>query len=206
MITHLTGVCHRIQGLDAVVEVGGVGVLVTCTPAARALLREGESVRLATAMIIREDGWTLFGFVDEDERELFSLLQTVNGVGPKMAATAVGALGVQPLCQALLQSDARSLMKIPGVGKKLADRMVLELRDKPLPQSVEPVEVLDATSDPEVPAWRDAVVGGLESLGWQHRDAETAADIVAEKVATGDVDASSIPVLLRVALASLDRV
>lgn len=205
MITHIAGVCHQLRGLDAVVEVGGVGLLVSCTPNARSLMREGEPVRLATAMVVREDGWTLFGFADDSERELFSLLQTVTGVGPKMAATAVGALGVPTLTSALTQGDARTLVKIPGVGKKLADRMILELRDKPLPQGSPGDEVSLPVHDEVSPEWRAAVVGGLESLGWQRRDAEAAADVVADKVAAGDVGTDSIPVLLRTALASLDR-
>jgi holliday junction DNA helicase RuvA len=205
MITHLAGVCQHIRGLDAVLEVGGVGLLVTCTPSALAQLREGESARLATAMVIREDGWTLFGFADDNERDLFALLQTVTGVGPKMAAGAVGALGVQPLCTAVMQSDARTLVKIPGVGKKLADRIILELRDKALPLGVDSEHATFSSDADDEPAWRDSVVGGLESLGWQRRDAETAADLVASAVNEGEADPANIPGLLKLALASLDR-
>lgn len=205
MITHITGVCHAVSGLDAVVEVGGVGLLVTCTPAARALLREGEQVRLTTAMVVREDGWTLYGFADDSERELFSLLQTVSGVGPKMAATAVGAIGVQPMCNAIINSDPATLIKIPGVGKKVADRMILELRDKSLPMVAQP-DPEPAIDEEQQPQWRSSVVGGLESLGWQRRDAEAAVQIVAEKVTAGEASTDSIPDLLRLALATLDRV
>jgi len=205
VIQHVRGVCHSLNGLDAIIEVGGVGLAVSCTPAARANLQVGAPAHVATALVVREDGWTLFGFADDSERELFAALQTVTGVGPKMAATAIGALGAGDLSRALHQADAATLVRIPGVGKKVADRMILELRDK-----VFPIAGDDAPATPELsasePEWRAAVVGGLESLGWQRRDAEKAADTVAEAIAQDTASAANIPALLRMALASLDRV
>ena len=204
MIASLRGHCTAISGSELVVEVGGVGLLVTCTPSALTGVAPGSEVRLATALVVREDGWTLFGFADEDERALFQSLQSVTGVGPKMAATAVGSLGSAGLSTALSRGDVVTLTKVPGVGKKLADRMVLELKDKVVPaggpsdESVMPV-------DTEAPAWRASVVAGLVSLGWQSRDADGAADLVAEAIVVEGLDATDIPALLRRALTSLDR-
>lgn len=208
MIASLRGRCLTISGSDVVVEVGGVGLLVACTPTALAGARQGEEVQLATALVVREDGWTLFGFADQDERSLFTSLQAVTGVGPKMAAAAVGALGAGGLSVALSRGDVATLVGIPGVGKKLADRMVLELRDKVVPLT-EAVGVEDAplvTGDRELPPWRASVVAGLVSLGWQQRDADGAAEIVAAAVVAEGLDETDIPALLRRALSSLDRV
>lgn len=208
MIASLRGRCLAIAGADVVVEVGGVGLLVTCTTSALAGVRIGEETLLATALVVREDGWTLFGFADDDERALFQSLQSVTGVGPKMAAAAVGALGASGLSGALSRGDVATLVRIPGVGKKLADRMVLELKDKVVPLS----DDMGAPAGPpasaagDVPQWRASVVAGLISLGWQQRDADGAAEIVAAAVIEEGLDVTDIPMLLRRALSSLDRV
>jgi len=204
MIASLRGHCTAISGTEVVVEVGGVGLLVTCTPSALSGVSVGSEVRLATSMVIREDGWTLFGFLDDEERALFQALQSVTGVGPKMAAAAVGALGSTGLSAALSRGDVVTLTKVPGVGKKLADRMVLELKDKVYPVSGD-TDAPPPSSGPSAPGWRTSVVAGLVSLGWQSRDADGAAELVAEAIVAEGLDESDIPALLRRALSSLDR-
>lgn len=209
MIASLRGRCLAISGTEVVVEVGGVGLQVACTPSALAGARPGEEILVATAMVVREDGWTLFGFADNSERELFQSLLAVTGVGPKMAAAAVGSLGAPGLSVALSRGDVATLVGVPGIGKKLADRMVLELKDKVVPLSGDSLDGAPdraAEADKDEPQWRASVVAGLISLGWQQRDADGAVDIVAAAVLQEELDVTDIPMLLRRALSSLDRV
>ncbi len=191
-----------------IVEVGGVGLKVTCTPSATAVARVGKECRLATALIVREDGWSLYGFADEDERGLFDQLQTVTGVGPRMALTAVGTLGTADLVRALGKADIARLTAVPGVGKKTAERMVLELRDKvgALP-GVADVNVEGSTPNGDTLAgWQRQVLDGLVGLGWQLRDAEDAVASVARTVQEESMATNDVGRLLRMALTRLDRV
>ena len=149
-------------GLDhAVVEVGGVGPGGARHPATLARLRRGEQARLATSLVVREDSLTLFGFADAEERELFTLLQTVSGVGPRLALATLAVLDPDALRRALADGDATALTRVPGIGRKGAERMVLELRDK--------VGRRRAPA-PAVPAGaagrRDQVVEALVGLGF----------------------------------------
>lgn len=208
MIASLRGTCLAISGTDIVVEVGGVGLQVACTPSLVASARRGEEIYLATALVVREDGWTLFGFADDDERTMFQSLQTVTGVGPKMAAAAIGVLGAPGLSVALSRGDVATLVGVPGVGKKLADRMVLELKDKIVPLAGDvpaPAGMASPLTDGSQ-QWRASVVAGLLSLGWQQRDADGAVEVVAAAVVDEGLDIADIPMLLRRALSSLDRV
>jgi len=199
VIASVRGHCLTITPESAVVEVGGIGLLVICTPAALGLMRPGAEVTLATALVVREDAWTLYGFADESERGLFDLLQTVNGIGPRIAVAALGALGTAGLNRAISASDATALTKVPGVGRKGAERIVLELRDKVAP----------GASDTAAPAsgggWQSQVTEGLVSLGWQPRDADRAVSLVADDVAAESLDTTNVSALLRRALNRLDR-
>jgi Holliday junction DNA helicase RuvA len=182
-------------GLDhAVVEMGGVGLAVHATPATLAGLRRGEQARLATSLVVREDSLTLFGFADADERDLFTLLQTVSGVGPRLALATLAVLDPDALRRALADGDATALTRVPGIGRKGAERMVLELRDKvvaPAPAPSTPV----ATGGP-----RDQVVEALLGLGFPAKQAEQAVDaVLADHAGT---DASTA---LRAALSRLGR-
>jgi holliday junction DNA helicase RuvA len=181
-------------GLDhAVVDVGGVGLAVHATPNTLARLRRGEQARLATSLVVREDSLTLFGFSDADERELFTLLQTVSGVGPRLALATLAVLDPDALRRALADGDATALTRVPGIGRKGAERMVLELRDK----------VVAPTPTPAVPAAagpRDQVVEALLGLGFPVKPAEAAVDAVLAE--NGVSDASAV---LRAALTRLGR-
>jgi Holliday junction DNA helicase RuvA len=189
-------------GLDhAVVEVGGVGLAVHATPATLARLRRGEQARLATSLQVREDSLTLFGFADADERDLFTLLQTVSGVGPRLALATLAVLDPDALRRALADGDAAVLTRVPGIGRKGAERMVLELRDKVVaPAPAAPT----APTAPTAGAPRDQVVEALVGLGFPVKLAEQAVDAILAESGTGNGtrDASAV---LRAALTRLGR-
>ena len=182
-------------GLDhAVVEVGGAGLAVHATPATLARLRRGEQARLSTSLVVREDSLTLFGFADSDERELFTLLQTVTGVGPRLALATLAVLDPDALRRALADGDATALTRVPGIGRKGAERMVLGLRDK----VVAPAPALTAPAAAGGP--RDQVVEALLGLGFPVKAAEQAVDaVLAENAEAGAAAA------LRSALSQLGR-
>ena len=130
MIASVRGTVAALGPDGAVVEVGGVGLSVSCSPGTLARLRVGEAARLATSLVVREDSLTLYGFADDDERALFELLQTANGVGPKLAQTMLAVHPPRELRRAIATSDFASLTAVPGIGRKGAERIVIELRDR----------------------------------------------------------------------------
>ncbi|MFZ2511690.1 MAG: Holliday junction branch migration protein RuvA [Gordonia sp. (in: high G+C Gram-positive bacteria)] len=130
MISSVSGEVIDIALDHAVVECAGVGYRVLATPPTLATLRCGDHVRLRTAMVVREDSMTLYGFTDPDARELFGVLQTVTGVGPRLAMATLAVLEPDRLRSALADSDVKSLTSVPGIGKRVAERLVVELRDK----------------------------------------------------------------------------
>jgi Holliday junction DNA helicase RuvA len=180
-----------------VVEVGGVGLAVSCTPGTLARLRVGQPARLATSLVVREDSLTLYGFSDDDERSLFELLQTASGVGPRLAQAVLAVLPPTEVRRAVATADVPALTRVPGIGKKGAERLVLELRDR-----VGAVEQPPATGAPVTPVapWRDQVRQALVGLGWSAREAEDAVAAVADgQSAAGDLP-PDVPTLLRAAL------
>jgi holliday junction DNA helicase RuvA len=191
---------------SAVVDVGGVGMLVMCTPSTLAGLRVGEETTLATAMVVREDSLTLFGFADYDERALFELLQTASGVGPKLAQAMLAVHGPDDLRRAVLTEDLTALCRVPGIGRKGAQRVVLELKDR---IGAPRASVAGGTTPSAACAdgWRDAVRSGLLGLGWSPREAEQALDGIAPMADEATSDGGQAPVaeLLRAALQSLSR-
>lgn len=199
MIAFVRGPVAAI-GLDsAVIEVGGVGLQVYCHPGTLATLRPGQEFKLATSMVVREDSLTLYGFSDADEKELFELLQTASGVGPKLAQAALAVLSPDQLRQAVASEDLGMLVKIPGVGKKVAQRLVLELKDKiGAPSRTVSGRPLQSTE-----AWREQVHAGLVGLGWSARDADDAV-IAVSPLAAGSAE-PSVPDLLRAALRALSK-
>ena len=198
MIAGVRGEVWEI-GLDhVVVEVGGVGLAVHATPATLARLRRGEQARLATSLVVREDSLTPFGFAGGVERDLSILLQPVSGVGPRLALAPLAVLDPDALRRALADGDAAALTRVPGIGRKGAERMVLELRDK----VVAPAPAAPAAPSPGGP--RDQVVEALVGLGFPVKLAEQAVDaILAENTAgNGAGEASAV---LRAALTRLGR-
>lgn len=199
MIAHLSGTVARLGPTSVVIDIGGFGVQALCNPSTSVELREGQPVTLSTALVVREDSLTLYGFATEDERDFFELLMTASGVGPKLAQAALAVLRPDALRQAIATEDLAALTKIPGVGRKGAMRIVLELKDKvaatAFASTVEP-----ATRSA---AWREQVSAGLQGLGWSTKDAEAACGTVEHLVA--DDSATSISELMRAALQSLAK-
>jgi Holliday junction DNA helicase RuvA len=187
----------------AVVEVGGVGLLVHCTPATLSGLKLGDATRLSTSLVVREDALTLYGFGDDEEKACFELLQSATGVGPKLAQAAIAVLRPAALKQAIAYEDLDALVRVPGIGRKGAARIVIELKDKVLALGVLPsttVATVGARS-PE-PEWQPQVRAALVGLGYSAREADAAVESVAGDPAAKDADVTA---LLRAALRSLSR-
>jgi Holliday junction DNA helicase RuvA len=167
VIARLRGraVANTPDGL--VVDVGGVGYLVAATPSAVRKADGADEVSLHTYLHVREDALQLYGFADASERELFVLLLSVNGVGPKVALSIVSGSPVDELRRAIALEDAARFQVIPGIGKRTADRIVLELKEKLAAGAPEPAAV--GSSPPHAVA-RDALV----ELGWSVVEAEQA--------------------------------
>ncbi|WP_137293496.1 Holliday junction branch migration protein RuvA [Nocardioides dongxiaopingii] len=198
MIAYVRGQVAAVTLSSAVVDVGGVGLEVMCTPGTLATLRAGHTATLPTSMIVREDSLTLFGFVDDDEKSIFELVQTASGVGPKVAQAITAVLAPDDLRRAIASDDVKTLTKVPGIGQKGAQRIILELKDRiGAPTGVRPGSVAAASAE----AWREQVHQGLVGLGWTTRDAEKAVDAVAPEA--GDVP--DVGALLRAALRSLSK-
>jgi len=163
-------------GLDcAVIEVGGVGLLLYTTAATAASLRPGTEAKLSTTLVVREESLTLYGFADEDERTVFTQVQTVSGVGPRLALAMLAIHAPEGLRRAISGGDLAALTKVPGIGKKGAERIVLELRDKiGVPTGVVSSEMARSAADDAGAQVRDALVG----LGWSARQAEDAVEAV----------------------------
>ena len=174
MIAHLRGTVAGLGPDGAVIEVGGVGMRVQCTPGTLAELRPGEQAQVATSLVVREDSLTLYGFRSDDERNVFELLQTASGVGPRLALAMLAVHTPDALRRAISTEDLKALTMVPGIGTKGAQRIVLEMRDKLGP----PGEVGDGLPggrpSARVPSWRDQVQSGLVNLGWSARDADQA--------------------------------
>lgn len=206
MITSVRGVVLS-AGLDsAVIDVGGVGLFLHITASTAASLRLGAEALLATRLVVREESLTLYGFADEDERAIFNLVQTVSGVGPRLALAMLAIHAPNGLRRAISSGDLVALTKVPGIGKKGAERLVLELRDK-IGQPCGPTssEAAQPRSDEASAQVRDALVG----LGWSSRQADDAVEAVRPAAVDGanltTSKGSDVSDLLRAALRELGR-
>ena len=203
MIASLTGTVAHV-GLDrAVVDVGGVGYLVHATPTTLATLRVGEPAGVATSMVVREDSMTLYGFGDPDERDVFEVVQTVSGVGPRLALAMLAVHTPDALRRAVAGEDLAALTRVPGIGKKGAQRIVLELGDRlGLPSDVVTGQH-DAAGAEGVPVRGDhseRVVEALAGLGWPAKQADDAVAKVLAEAGTDAVGADDVASTLRAAL------
>ena len=197
MIAFVSGRVAALGLTSAVLEVGGVGLELQCTPDTLAGLRTGTEATLPTSMVVREDSLTLFGFADEDEKQTFELVQTASGVGPKLAQAMVACLAPDDLRRAVGSDDVKTLTRVPGIGQKGAQRIILELKDR----LGAPTVGSSPASGPAAAPRRGQVHQGLVGLGWSTKDAEKAVDAVAPEAGeTPDVAA-----LLRSALRSLSK-
>ena len=205
MIAHVTGSVAAVAPDGAVIDVGGVGLFVQCTPGTLAGLRAGEQARVATSLVVREDSLTLYGFATEDERAVFELLQTASGVGPRLAQAMLAVLTPDALRRAVATEDLTALMSVPGIGRKGAQRIVLELAGRlGAPTGISATSSGVAAAAPQ--QWQDQVRAGLVSLGWGGREADQAVAAVTTEF-TGDGEAADIEVAvaLRAALRVLGR-
>lgn len=203
MIASLTGTVTHVTLERAVLDVGGVGYLVHATPGTLAGLRVGERAQLHTTLVVREDSMTVFGFAEADEREVFETAQSVSGVGPRIALAMLAVLTPDALRRAVASEDLAALRRIPGVGPKSAQRLVLELSGKlGAPTSAATGGVVpDATPvAPGDPA-RDQVVEALAGLGWAAKVAQDTVDRVLADA--GDDAPVDVAATLRAALRSL---
>ncbi|MBB2744300.1 UNVERIFIED_ORG: Holliday junction DNA helicase RuvA [Microbispora rosea subsp. rosea] len=203
MIASVAGQVAAIGADSAVVEVGGVGMLVHCTPGTLAGLRVGEPARLSTSLVVREESLTLYGFASDDERTVFELLQTASGVGPRLALAMLAVHAPNALRVAVASADIKALTMVPGIGQKGAQRIVLELKDK----LGTPAAAVDAAINgaAAAPVWRDQVHAGLVGLGYSSRDADEAVAAVTAE-AEAEVAAGRTPrvaALLKSALRAL---
>ena len=201
MIAHLIGTVAGVSPDGAVIDVGGVGLRVQCTPDTLASLRLGEGARVATSLIVREDSLTLFGFGSEDERNVFELLQTASGIGPRLALAMLAVHSPDALRRAVAAEDLNALTMVPGIGRKGAQRIVLELKDR-LGAPGEVFGIGAAPARKTEPSWRDQVQSGLTNLGWSARDAEAA---VAAVEAESDGGVPDVATALRAALRKLSK-
>ena len=194
MIASLSGRVSALTAGGVVVSVGGVGLAVQTTPGTRARLRPGDDAFLATSLVVREDALTLYGFETDDERELFELLQTASGVGPKVAQAVLTVHAPDAVRRALATEDVTALTLVPGIGRKGAQRLVLELKDK---------VGLAASRAGTTSGWRDTLTDALTGLGWSPSQADEV--VVALAAERPDATESDVPVLLKEALARMAR-
>ncbi|MEV4675385.1 MULTISPECIES: Holliday junction branch migration protein RuvA [Actinomadura] len=200
MIAFVSGRVAAAGPDGAVIDVHGVGLSVQCTPATLAGLRVGDPAHVPTSLVVREDSLTLFGFADDDERGVFELLQTASGIGPRLALAMLAVHTPDALRRAVAAEDVTALTKVPGIGKKGAQRIVLELKDR-LGGPVGGPGDVRAPARGE--AWRDQVQMGLVNLGWSAKDADAAVDAVAADLDGGETP--PVAALLKAALKKLSK-
>ena len=216
MISHLRGTVSGVAPDGAVIDVGGVGLSVQCTPGTLATLRPGEATRVATCLVVREDSLTLYGFTSDDERNVFELVQTATGVGPRLALAMLAVHSPDALRRAVSTGDLNALTLVPGIGKKGAQRIVLELKDRLGTPGEVPVDGSGGAGPDGAlgrsarPSWRDQAQSGLVNLGWPARDAEQAVSAVAADLAAATEDGKTpetadVATVLRAAMRKLSR-
>lgn len=198
MISLLNGVVRSIQSDRLVVEVGGFGLSVLVTPATATQVTMGAQISLFTSLVVREDSLTLFGFVNEEARLLFELVQTVSGIGPKVALSILGALSPEDLGRAIAQEDIGAIEKVPGIGRKGAQRLILELKGRLGDLS------LAQQYKGHLPAWREQLSSAMVSLGFSPKESDSAISAVVVALQSDGIDAAKLELseLLKLTLAS----
>ncbi|WP_431772991.1 Holliday junction branch migration protein RuvA [Streptomyces cucumeris] len=205
MIAFVSGPVAALAPDTAVVEVGGVGLALHCTPGTLSGLRLGEQTRLATSLVVREDSLTLYGFADDDERQVFELLQTASGVGPRLAQAMLAVHTPDALRIAVSTGDEKALTGVPGIGKKGAQKLLLELKDR-LGEPIGSSAVPGARPAPAA-GWSDQLHTALVGLGYAPREADEAVAAVTPRAeaALADGGVPQVAQLLRAALQTLNR-
>jgi Holliday junction DNA helicase RuvA len=207
VIAHLRGTVAAVAPDGAVIEVGGVGMRVQCTPGTLASLKPGEPAQVATSLVVREDSLTLYGFASDDERNVFELLQTASGVGPRLALAMLAVHAPDALRRAVFAEDLGALTMVPGIGRKGAQRIVLELKDRlgPPGDGDAGQGLPGARPAARAPSWRDQVQSGLVNLGWPARDADQAIAALEEEGALSGPEPVDVATVLRAALRKLSK-
>jgi Holliday junction DNA helicase RuvA len=196
MIAHLRGKLLAKHPNQAIVETGGVGYDVTISvPTFSELTQIGTEVSLHIYTHVREDALALYGFGRPEEKQLFEKLITVSGIGPKLAMTILSGMPADDMVGAIRGNDLVRLTRIPGIGKKTAERMVLELRDKLPPQGADAVKAI-----PSLTAVEEDVLSALTNLGYQRAAAEKTVSTVAK-----NTPAASFEAMFREALGVLSK-
>lgn len=171
MIASVRGVVDAVTAQDTVINVGGVGLRMMATPTTLSTLTLGRESTLVTSLIVREDSMTLYGFADDDEREVFDILITLSGIGPRLGLAVLSVLTPDAIRRAVSSKDEATLTRVPGIGKKSAQRMILELGTRLGPSR--------GSIDSSPPATGSAeVIDALMGLGWNERDAAAAVEAV----------------------------
>ncbi len=194
MISSLLGRVRNLSPERAVIEVGGVGFSVFITPNTSSRLTMGTDTQLFTSLVVREDSLTLFGFADEESRQLFELVQTVSGIGPKVAMSILAVLTPEELGSAVNQENVAAIERVPGIGHKGAQRLILELKGKISRHSSLPIGHL--------PLWRDQLSSALVSLGFSPKEADAAIGLLLGSLQEAGEDATNMDIsdLLKAAL------
>ena len=195
MIAHLTGTVRHLTTEKVVLEVGGVGYSISITPRTSTHIVMGSEISLSITLIVREDSMTLFGFLDSRDRDIYETLQSVTGIGPKVALAITGALTPDELARAISLEDIAAIEKVPGIGRKGAQRLILELKGK----------LVADTSTPQLAthsAVRDQLLSALTGLGFSAKESDLAINnTFANLVENGEEPASmGVPELLKLAL------
>jgi len=173
LISFLRGTVAHVGLSSAVIDLNGAGMSVNATPQTLSSLRVGEEGKLFTSLIVREDSLTLFGFSSDDEREVFDILLSVSGVGPRLALAVLAVHEPEAIRVAAHSGDGKAFTKVPGIGPKVAGRIVLELAGKLVPHGTA------GSTAPAVSAealWKPQVVAAMTSLGWSEKDATSSID------------------------------
>ncbi|KPI07089.1 Holliday junction ATP-dependent DNA helicase ruvA [Actinobacteria bacterium OK006] len=200
MIAFVSGPVAALAPDSAVVEVGGIGIAVQCSPNTLSGLRMGQQTKLATSLVVREDSLTLYGFADDDERGTFELLQTASGVGPRLAQAMLATHSPDALRRAIATGDEKTLTAVPGIGKRGALKLLLELKDR----LGEPLGTSTGIGAPVSTGWRDQLHAALIGLGYATREADEAVSAVAPQAEAAE-GAPQVGQLLKAALQSLNR-
>ncbi|MBW5420579.1 Holliday junction branch migration protein RuvA [Streptomyces sp. BG9H] len=201
MIAFVSGPVAALAPDAAVVEVGGIGMAVQCTPNTLSTLRVGQQAKLATSLVVREDSLTLYGFADDDERQTFELLQTASGVGPRLAQAMLAVHSPDALRRAVSTGDEKALTAVPGIGKKGAQKLLLEYKDR----LGEPLGTGGSAIGRAVTSgWRDQLHAALIGLGYATREADEAVAAVTPQ-AEATEGTPQVGQLLKAALQTLNR-
>jgi Holliday junction DNA helicase RuvA len=195
MISSVRGTVLAIAGPAVIIEVGGVGLSIQVTPQLALSLRVGSEAALRTALIVREDDLSLYGFVDADELTVFDALRGVTGVGPKSAMGVLAAMDPSEIAQAIARDDDTAFRKVSGIGPKTAKLIVLSLAGK---LAIAP---RGTTATRATPGVEESVLVALVGLGWNERAASQAVDEALAGATAAERE--EVPALLRLALTRL---